>query len=126
MINGIASIIAAGNHIALTEAFKLLEDRLCAYFAVEEHIAQAVNFDFTQHRLAHQSLLEKIKLKHNESLGKYHWTKPEQEYYIHSLKNYLFQHVREDSKPFKAVLETQFYYFNPSCAGGGAALHGIG
>jgi hypothetical protein len=49
-------LITVKSDVALSVACKLLSDSLPDYFAVEESIAQALNFDFTQHRQAHQNL----------------------------------------------------------------------
>ena len=61
IINGIRSAIESGGVVDLLSAFNILKKRLCDYFAIEENIAQALNFDFTQHKLAHQNLLGKFQ-----------------------------------------------------------------
>ncbi len=114
MINGIVRPIAAKDVAALSEAFELLENCLCAYFSVEENIAQTVNFDFTQHRLAHQQLLSEFKRTKDELTDKNGvWSKFEKKDYINSLKGCLIRHIKEDGKLLKMVLETHFYDFKP-------------
>lgn len=49
--------IMAKDCAAIAADFQLLKDIADACFSVEEEIARAVGFDFTQHDLAHQNLL---------------------------------------------------------------------
>lgn len=119
LINGIAHSIVAKDIATLVEAFELLEHGLRAYFLVEENIAQAVNFDFTQHRLAHQGLLNKFDHIKNELIDRNgEWSKYDDEYFIESLRNCLIRHIKVDDKPLKIVLETHFYDFKPDTLNG--------
>lgn len=114
LIDTIASLIRAGEVAALTEAFELLENSLHTYFAVEENIAEALHFDFTQHRLAHQHFLESLRRIRDVMMCKAGmWSESEEKGYIGSLKACLIRHIKEDGKPLKAVLNTQFYDFKP-------------
>ena len=125
IINNIAGIIKAGEVAALSDAFKLLENSLRDYFVVEENIAQALNFDFTQHRLAHQHLLKEFQRIRDVLMAKNGmWPKSEKKGYIDCLMACLTQHIEEDGRPLKAVLSTQFYDFKPAYAGGNIGLHG--
>lgn len=114
VIDRIAHSIAVRNTSALTEAFDLLENCLDVYFSVEEDIAQAVGFDFTEHSATHQSLsneFQRIKNWLMEKNGA--WSKFEEKGCIDSLKNCMVRHIKEDGKPLKIVLETHFYNFKP-------------
>lgn len=114
IINEITNSIAAGNVAALSAAFELLENGLCAYFAVEEGIAQALDFDFNQHKLAHQNLLKKFLYAKDELMANNGgWSKSEKKDYIVYLRGCLVRHIKEDDKPFKIALSTQFYDFKP-------------
>lgn len=114
-INGIASIIKTGEIASLSEAFKLLENRLHTYFAVEESIAEALHFDFTQHRLAHKRLLNEFQRIRDVLMAKVDmWSKSEEKGYVSSLMACLTQHIETDGKPLKIVLSEQFYDFMPS------------
>ena len=106
MINRIARLIESGVVAALPEAFKLLEEGLCAYFAIEKNIAQAVGFDFTEYSAAHQELLNDFQRIKNWLLEKNGmWTKFEEKGCIDSLKNCMVRHIKEDGKPLKVVLK---------------------
>lgn len=115
IINRIVRSIVAGNVADLSEAFQLLEKSLCTYFVVEENIAQALNFDFAQHRREHQSLLNKFRYIRDELMAQNGmWSKFEEKCYVDSLRYCLIKHVKEDGKPLKILLETNFYNFNPA------------
>lgn len=117
IINGMIHAVASRDVAVLLEAFEALENSLYAYFAVEENIALAVDFDFGQHRLVHQGLLYKFRHIKNELLTR-NDTQPalDDKHYIDALKNCLIRHIKVDDKPLKAVLETHFYDFSPECA----------
>lgn len=119
------NIVSWMNHLidvddphTLLDAIDLFENRLNAYFANEESIAQAVGFDFAEHKLSHQYLMEvfggtclKNKgwlMTENGALPKIEVKKD-----IDFLKNCLVQHIKKDSKPLKIILDTQFYTFAP-------------
>jgi len=112
IISEIASSIVARNVAALPETFGQLESCLFAYFAVEEYIARAVNFDFTQHRLAHQHLLgEMRRIRNGLTAGLPPC--PDDENYPRCLMDCLIRHIKEDSKLLKVVLDTHLYDFHP-------------
>ncbi|MDO8465134.1 MAG: hypothetical protein Q7S46_07775 [Gallionella sp.] len=124
LINKIADLRDAA---ALLKAFELLEINLVAYFVVEENIARAIEFDFAQHGLAHQGLLNDVHFIKNEMMAKNGlFSKIEEKGYIDSLWHCLIRHIKEDGKPFKAVLGTYFYDFDPDSAGDATSLHGCG
>lgn len=112
VISKIIRLIAARHAATQLEAFEQLEDCLCAYFAVEERIAQAVGFDFTQHRFAHRHLLDEAQRLRNE-LTAGNCMFPGDGNYARCLMDCLIQHIKEDSRPLKIVLDTHLYDFNP-------------
>lgn len=114
IISRIAYYIVARDVVALSEAFDLLENCLCAYFVVEENIARAVNFDFAQHKLAHQHLLHEFQRIRDELTVKNgRWSDDEGESYVYSVLDHLIQHIKKDGRPLKIVLDTCLYDFNP-------------
>ena len=113
MIDKVAHLIMERNVVALADAFDLLEVCLCTCFSVEKNIAQAAGFDFTQHSLAHQDLLNEFQRIKNWLTAKNGaWSEFEKKGCIDSLKSCLIRHIKEDSKPLKIILETHFYDFN--------------
>jgi hemerythrin-like metal-binding protein len=114
IVNKIACSILARDVAALSEAFNLLENRLCGYFVVEENIAQAVNFDFVQHKSMHQNLLNEFKrIRVELTVKNGRWSDDEGGHYAHFLMDYLIQHIKRDGRPLKIVLDTCLYDFNP-------------
>lgn len=113
-IEDIAQLITSKNDVALSVACKLLGDSLSNYFAVEESVAQALNFDFTQHRLAHQNLSNQCQLIKNKLL-KLNDLRAffDRKDCIDAMNYLLIHHIEEDSKPFKLVLDANLYDFQP-------------
>jgi len=115
IINDIIRLMAARDVAAIWAAFELLENTLCAYFAIEEEIAQAINFDFSKHQLAHQKLLGEFKrIKDELRASDGMWHRFEEKGYIDSLKTCLLKHIKEDAQSLKILLETNFYDFKPN------------
>lgn len=112
LIGGLRHSVAAKNLAAIAEVLGQLENSLRAYFAVEEHIALAVKFDFDRHRFAHQHMLDEVR-RIREGLTSRDCVCPDGESPARCLMDCLIRHIREDGKPLKLVLDTCFYDFNP-------------
>jgi len=114
LINDIAQLIYLNHGVALSVSLRLLNDSLPEYFAVEENIAHAVSFDFTNHWMAHQKLLDEIKFITSKIASQNSkWSSLEKKESIKSLNDCLFRHVNVDSRPLKIVLDTHLYDFKP-------------
>lgn len=61
MVNNIAHAIGVGDCHALAQAFELIESWLCIHFVNEEHIARAIEFNFSKHKLAQQLSLKELQ-----------------------------------------------------------------
>ena len=117
MVDRIECLIKASDGHAISEAFKLIEDYLHEYFSVEEYIAQAIKFPFTQHKLAHQGLLNEVQRIGNElATDNGIWPDTAAKHYSKLLRGCFIWHIKEESKPIKIILDTQFYDFKPSIA----------
>ena len=111
----IAYLIGEKDFAALRETFMLLEESLCTYFEVEEKYAQSINVDFAHHRHTHQRLLNDIKCIRNTLEAKNGmWADGEGEAYTNSWVKNFVQHIKDDGKPMKAVLDTHYYDFQPA------------
>ena len=114
LINDIAQLINLNHGVALSVSLKLLNDSLHPYFAMEENIAHMVKFDFTYHRQAHKKLSDEIKLITDRIMSKnVTWSNLERKDIIKSLNDCLINHIKIDSRQFKAVLDTYSYDFKP-------------
>lgn len=103
MIFRIAYLIGEREEAALAENFKLLELNICAYFELEERLAEAIRHDFTQHRLAHQSLLNELQgVRKNleEKNGK--WSDGDGKAFSNFWAKSFFQHIKDSEKLMQA------------------------
>lgn len=92
-----------------------LEDRLRAYFADEENIARTVDFRFAEHALSHQRLLEKLGHTRDALMAKGGMlSEAEARKCIVFFRNCLVQHIMEDSRELKIVLDTHYYDLKPT------------
>lgn len=114
IINRVDYLIGEREGAALAETFNLLESSLCAYFEVEEKIAQAIKVDFAQHKLAHQQLLNDLKFMRSILVEKNGvWSDREVETFTIPWAKRFIQHIKEEGKSLKIVLGTHFYDFKP-------------
>ena len=114
LIFDIGQLIMVNHNVALSIVIRMLHENLHHYFAVEESIAQAVGFNFTNHRLIHQTLSDNCRAitdKFTNQIGEH--SNIERLDFINSLNDLLTQHIRVDSKPFKKVLDTYLYDLKP-------------
>ena len=114
MIDRVVHPIMVKDIAALLDEFDLLENCLRVCFSVEENIAQAVNFDFNQHRFAHQNLMSKLQRTRDWLMEKNGaWSEFEGKGCIDTLRNCLIRHIKEDGEPLKIILDTHYYDFKP-------------
>ena len=126
-INDIGQLLLVNHVVALSVAIKMLTDSLEEYFSVEESIAKAANFDFTKHKLAHQTLLDNFKLITDKLISQnIKLSEIERKVCIDSLYELLIRHIKCDSKSFKLVLDAYLYDFRSSESEVPPALRGCG
>lgn len=118
IIDWMPQLIDVEDADTLLQAFEVLMDRLRSCFVVEENIARAVDFDFKQHEIAHQHLLDVYMRTENELMAKYGMLpKIDAKKYIFSLRDHLISHINEEGALLKLALRNHSYDFKPSCAG---------
>jgi len=114
-INNIMRLIEARDSAALSDAFELLENWLIIHFENEEMFAQATNFDFTQHKLAHQRLLSELQHLRNELGAKNAaWSDSGAKLYYLFFHNWLIGHITNEDMQMKPVLQSHPYDFMPA------------
>ncbi len=114
IIHRLQHSITAKDCTAIAAGFQLLKDIAGACFSVEEEIARAVGFDFTQHDLAHQNLLEKYQHLGEEFAARNgSWSSWENEAYKNHIHDWLMYHLEHESEPLRIVLNTYLYDFKP-------------
>lgn len=113
-INGIMQLIDARDSAALSGAFELLESWLAVHFENEELFAQATNFDFTQHKSAHQRLLAELQHLRNELAEKNTaWSDSGAALYYLFFHNWLIGHITNEDMLMKPALQSHPYDFMP-------------
>lgn len=114
MINDIESLINARDNPALLQAFEQLERWLCIHFANEANIAQTIDYDFTQHKLAEQNLQGEIRRLKDELVAKGgKWSEDEIKHYAVCLKNWLTKHIIDVDMLMKPALQNHPYDLLP-------------
>ena len=114
MINSIEYAISKKDSSAMLEMIKLFKDSVDTHFASEARFAQAFNFHFEQHELAHQHLQKELQ-RTVEELDVKAGTWPEyvMDYYPQLLRDWLIQHITCEDMKMKPVLQSHPYDFKP-------------
>lgn len=117
LVNNVESAIMAGDSAAFLQAFEQIEHCLCAHFANEEKIAQAIKFNFTKNDLEHTYLLKMFHLIKDAvtsmSAKNGMWAEDAVEHYAEFLSDWLTNHVIQEDMLMKPMLQTYSYDFNP-------------
>ena len=115
IVNSVKRAIKARDSAALPQELEHLEDWLYVHFANEGKIAQAVNFDFSQHKLAQQCWLKELWFLRNELIDKHGlWSDDAIEYFSLFLSDWLIDgHIISLDMPMKPVLQAYGYNFLP-------------
>ena len=124
IINEMICSIEARDNTALLEKLEILENALHAYFAGGGNVSLALDLNFPQYAISHQSLLNKIKrIKDWLRVENGIYSKHEAKNYIDSLWSYLLQHVEDDEDLLKFMLEKNFHDFAPIRKNNTLTLH---
>ncbi|MBI5438131.1 MAG: hypothetical protein HY936_04160 [Nitrosomonadales bacterium] len=117
--NNVRRAIKARDSSILSQELEHLEDWLYVHFANEEKIAQAVKFDFSQHKLAQQCWLKELWFLRNELIGKNGlWSDDAIEYFSLFLSDWLIDgHIISLDMPMKPALQAHGYNFLPGVIG---------
>ncbi len=115
MIDDIVHAIGERDRHALAKAFELLESVLCVHFANEEHIAQAIQFDFSKHKPAQQFSLKEIRHLRDELITKDGiWPDEAVDHFTSSLKGWMIDgHIINLDMPMKPALQALDYEYWP-------------
>ena len=114
MANSVEDAIRAKDSVALSQAFKQLEDHMRAHFINEEKIAQAVNFPFTNNKLEHYYMLKLLQHMRDELEAKNGiLSDAATEHFSHFLSDLITEHILKEDMLMKPVLQTYPYDFKP-------------
>lgn len=113
--NNVRRAIRARDSSTMSHELEHLEDWLYVHFANEGKIAQAVNFDFSQHKLAQQFWLKELWLLRDELVGKSGlWSDDTIEHFSVFLSDWMIDgHIISLDMQLKPVLQAYDYNFLP-------------
>lgn len=115
MVNSIEYTINTKDSTALLRAIKLFKDCVHTHFTNETRFAQAVNFHFEQHELAHQHLQRELRHTTDQLEVKAGaWPEYVMDYYPQFLRAWLIDHITSEDMQMKPVLQAHDYNFLPS------------
>lgn len=116
MVNNIGHALRTRDYHTMVGLFGMIGHRLCIHFANEEKLAQAVNFDFTDHKLAQQYELKKLQFLRGELIAENcSWSDNQLEHFARFLKNWMVEeHIVKLDMQMKPVLQKHDYGFWPN------------
>lgn len=125
MVNNVAHAIRARDCHTLSHALELLENWLRIHFVNEQKIAQAVGFDFSNHKPAQQFLLKELQHMRKELIAKNGlWSDGAVNHFARYLKNWMIdRHIINLDMPMKPALQTHDYNFWPGRCGDESGFH---
>ena len=91
---------------SLEKLFTFIEVQMKRHFLTEERLAKEANYDLSDHRRSHQSLLSEIAYLRNELIGKKTWSDQAAEHYSNFLELLLVNDhiIKTDMKMKPALL----------------------
>lgn len=115
MVNEVERAIRKSDSLALSQAFKLLENWLRIHFENEEKIAQAIDFPFDRHKLAQQFSLKELHCMRDELESKGGlWSERAIEHYSQFLESWIIdEHIIKFDLLMKSALQKHPYDFLP-------------
>lgn len=114
MVNSIEYAVEIKDCSYLLLSIKQFMNCALAHFENEERFAQAVNFPFAQHELAHRHLQDELQhtkdqLEASESM----WPEYVMDHYPQFLRDWLNEHIAKEDMLLKPVLQAYPYDFKP-------------
>lgn len=118
MINSIEYLINKNDIPALLKAIELLKNCVHTHFANEARFAQALNFNFEQHDLAHQHLLKELEstlcqLAGSDMLNEA-WCNYAMGHYPKFLRDWFIEHINSKDMEMKPLLQSYPHDFKPA------------
>jgi hemerythrin len=99
---------------ALIQAISSLLDKVRIHFENEERIALAINISFANHKMEHQYVINELWNMKDELVNKNgSWSESAAEHYSYFLSEWLYEHLTEEPKVLKPVLQSYPYSFDP-------------
>lgn len=114
IVNRIEYAIETRDFTALLRTFKLLMRCVQIHFSNEERFAQAINFPFDQHKLAHQHLQKELQHTLNQLEARNGiWPDYVMDHYPQFLRELLIERITKECRQMKQVLQVYPYDYKP-------------
>ena len=116
LTNDVVHAIWARNHLALIQAFEMLENWLQIHFVNEEKIARMAGFDFSNHKPAQQHSLKELRHMRDELIAKNGiWSDGAADHFARYLKKWVIdEHIDGLDMQMKPALQSRPYGFRPN------------
>lgn len=115
MVNSIEYAVNKKDLATLLKMIKSFKGNADIHFANEARFAQAFNYSFSQHELAHRHLQNELQQTVNELEVKADiWPEYVMDYYPQFLRDWLIEHISCEDMKMKPVLRSYPYDFKPA------------
>ncbi|MDD5300577.1 MAG: hemerythrin domain-containing protein [Gallionella sp.] len=111
LVNDIAYAAKARDRFALSRAIKLFKFCINCHFINEEQFAQALDFPFALHKLAHQNMRIELDFATHELKKNSASTMFIMGHYAKFLRDWLIKHITEEDMQMKPLLQIYPYDF---------------
>ena len=115
MVNCIEYAVNTKDLAALLKMMESFKANVDTHFTNEARFAQAFNYSFTQHELAHRHFQGELQQTINELAVKIGtWPEYVMDYYPQFLRDWLIEHISCEDMKMKPVLQSYPYNFKPA------------
>ena len=117
VVNRLEDAIKAGDRVALSKSFELLDAYMRIHTQNEEKIAEAINYPFAQDKLALHQLMDEMKYMIKKLADTYgDWPDNILEMYSRFLAGWMTDHITKTNMQMKPALQAYPYEFIPGKA----------
>lgn len=114
IVNSAEIAIRSKKSDALIQAINLLLDKVFIHFENEERIAVAINISFARRKMEHQYVINELRNMRDELVNRGgRWSESAAEHYSYFLSEWLHEHLTEEPKVLKPLLQSYPYRFDP-------------
>lgn len=114
VVNRVEDAIGAGDRVALSKSFELLDAYMRIHTQNEEKIAEAINYPFAQDKLAQQQLMDEMRYMIKKLAGTYgDWSDNILAMYSRFLTGWMNEHIIKTNMQMKPALQAFPYDFIP-------------
>lgn len=116
LVNRVEVAIRAKDKALLPNIIEQLLEAVTIHFHTEEKIAHAINLPFADHELLHDYVKGELRTMVSDSANLIlHWSESAAECCSYFLNEWFYDHLVEDVKILKPVLESYPYSYEADC-----------